>query len=393
MKRDKYIALLAAVSVALSGCQSADAPVTTTEMSETVSTTSAAPETSENTEISESNAAPIKKHDLSDIELGEERVWINKAQEYEDIISKLGLDKKKQNIIKGVYLAATDDDILYFYAYDEYEIDGKTKLGAYSTFEIASATKTFTATAVLQLIERGELSLDDTLGKFFPDYEKGRDITIYQLLHMQAGIYDHINEPEYFYGRGDMETVKKVFFDKLSDEDFLQALYSADLKYEPGTKQSYCNTAYHLLAMIIEQVTGMSYADYIQKNIFDVCGMEHSSSMKIGDLTTVTSAEGKISEITDNGYSVSPNTDRGDGDIHTCAADLLAFDRELKNGRLINEKSLAEMFNMDMGYGCGMMQISPKIYGHDGNNPGYKTVNQFIETDSGNIYIIKLTHY
>ena len=114
--------------------------------------------------------------------------------------------------------------------------------------------------------------------------------------------------------------------------------------------------------------------------------------MKTGDVTSITSAEGALAEITDNGYAVSPNTDRGDGDIHTCPADLLAFDRALKNGKLINESSLAEMFNMDKDYGCGMMQVSPKLYEHSGNNPGFKSVNQFLDSDIGNIYIIKLTH-
>ncbi len=374
----------------------ASATVPDTSASSSVSaaeTTAALKKTAPPVELSPGSAVFTDKHPLSEIDLSEERVWINESDEYSELINLLGLNKKKSNIIKGVYLTATDDDILYFFANDEYEVDGKTKIGPYSTFELASTTKTFTATAVFQLIERGLLSLDDTLIKFFPDYEKGKDISIYHLLHMQAGIYDHINESDLFFGTRDHDYLRKLWFDGLTDDDFLQALYKADLKYVPGSTHSYSNSEYHLLAMVIEKVTGMSYAEYIQKNIFDVCGMEHSTSMKTGDLTTVTSAVGPIAEITDNGYSVSPNTDRGDGDIHSCAADLLAFDRALKNGRLINEDSLAEMFNIEMGYGCGIMQVSPNLYEHSGNNPGYKSVNQFLETGKENVYIIKLIHY
>lgn len=379
--------LAAAVMMTAPGC-SGSGKNTPAADADSTAADSAAP-----VELSPGSAVFTDKHPLSEIDLSTERSWTNTDPECAELVSAMGLDTKKNNVINGVYLVATDDDILYFFANDEYEVDGTTKIGPYSTFEIASTTKTFTATAVFQLIERGQISLDDTLDKFFPYYEKGKDITIYHLLHMQAGIYDHINESEKFFDNTDPDFLIKIWFDELTDDDFLQALYKADLKFEPGSSQSYSNTCYHLLAMIVEQVSGMSYADYLQKNIFDVCGMQHSTSMKTGDLTTVTSAVGGRAEITDNGYSVCPNIDRGDGDIHTCAADLLAFDRALKNGRLINETSLAEMFNMDMGYGCGMMQESPKVYSHGGNNPGYKSVNQFVETDSGSVYVIKLTHY
>jgi CubicO group peptidase (beta-lactamase class C family) len=296
-------------------------------------------------------------------------------------------------MVKGVYLVACDDDILYFHANDEFEVDGKTKINPYTTYEIASTTKTFTATAVLQLIERGKLSLDDTIDKFFPDFENGKKITIYHLLHMQSGLYDHINDCDKFFKNDDKEFLLGILFDKVSDEEFIEALNKSDLQFEPGTMFNYCNTSYHVLALIIEQVSGMRYDEYIQKNIFDVCGMEHSSSMKIGDVTSTTNAEGTRAKLTDHGYSVSPVTDRGDGDIHTCAADLLAFDRALKNGKLINEDSLAEMFNMDKSYGCGMMQFSPKLFHHSGNNPGFKSVNEFLDSDFGNVYIIKFTHF
>ena len=64
------------------------------------------------------------------------------------------------------------------------DVDGN-KVDAYTTYEIGSLTKAFTATAVLQLCEQGKITLDDTLDKYFPEYEYGKDITIYQLLHMQ----------------------------------------------------------------------------------------------------------------------------------------------------------------------------------------------------------------
>ena len=112
--------------------------------------------------------------------------------------------------------------------------------------------------------------------------------------------------------------------------------------------------------MIIEKVTGKSYAEYVQENIFDICGMEHSSSMTTGDVTSVpefvpddSSPFNDPYELVDTLYMQLIRPERGVGDIHSCAADLLLFDRALIGGKLINEDSLVEMFHMDKSYGCG----------------------------------------
>lgn len=392
-KTEKILSVVTAIGILLSGCGSSSETSVKTGTDSTAG--KAAP-----VELTAGSAVYTDKHPLSEAQLGDNRTWINDDPEYAQLISTLKLDNRNNDGMIGVYLVATDDDILYFFASDEYERDGSTKLNEYSTFEIASNTKTFTATAIFQLIERGQLSLDDKLGKFFPDYENGKDITIYQMLHMRSGIYDDVNEPSEFFGTDDRaelnKLLKRLWMDEMDDEEYLGYIYKAPLKSEPGTTFSYSNTTYALLAMIIEQVTGMSYKDYVQKNIFDVCGMEHTSSMGVGDVTTVPTEQGanydEYADMLVDGYTVAPNHDRGVGDIHSCAADMLAFDRALKNGKLVNEDSLAEMFRIENGYSCGIMEFSMNKYGHTGGLPNYFSDNFFIDTKVGNVYIIKLTH-
>ncbi len=358
-----------------------------------------AADSSSEVSVSDSSAAeiiqPARKHTFADIEADNDGVWKNDSEVYSDFIGKLALDRYKNGKTNGEYLIATDDDILFFFANDEYENDSKTRINAYSTFEIGSVTKTFTAVSVLQLAERGKLSLNDTLDKYFPKYEKGKDITIDQLLHMRGGIYDYCDENEiiHFFGKDDPETQHKIWFDGFTDEEFLQALYNADLRTPPGTATHYSNTEYHLLGMIIEQVSGISYAEYLEKNIFGVCGMKHSSATKTGDVTTVPKAVGDAANNTDNGYFACQNISRGDGDIHSCAADLLAFDRALKNGRLVSEDSLAGMFDTKSGYGCGIMKFAGHQYGHEGATFCYTTENYMLDNpEFGTLYFIKLTH-
>ena len=323
----------------------------------------------------------------------------------EDLAELAGIMKRectKSPQIKGTYILATDDRIVFIGGINSSDIHGN-KVDAYTTYEIGSLTKAFTATAVLQLCERETLSLDSTLDVYFPEFEYGKDITVYQLLHMQSGLRKDFVTDDTFLdenGNPDAEEFRRYYYDGFTDEELLSMLFSCGPEFKPGTKYSYSNAGYTLLAMIIEKVTGESYAEYVQKNIFDVCGMEHSSSMATGDVTSIpefvpdgSSPFTDPYEVVDTLYMQLIKPERGVGDIHSCAADLLLFDRALIGGKLINEDSLAEMFHMDKGYGCGWMPARPDsdIFYHGGETYIYKAYSLYAKTDkAGNIYLIQL---
>ncbi|MCR5617793.1 MAG: beta-lactamase family protein [Clostridiales bacterium] len=332
---------------------------------------------------------------LKGLKKTDDNLYVNKDKKYEELI-----DTATSFKFYGSMILATDDEVVLYSGGKGSTINGNP-VDPYTTYDIGSCSKTFTAVAIMQLVEQGKVSLDDTLDIYFPDYETGKDITVYNLLHMQSGIPDDINEPDDFWGISDydevMEFLKtKYFCDNLTDEEYLTALYAAPLLFEPGTEQSYSNTNYHLLAFIIEEVTGMSYCDYVQKHIFDVCGMEHTTSMVIGNETSVPEGyemEQEIGMVDSNGYELQGITDRGDGGIHSCAADLLAFDRALFGGKLISESSLQEMMNWDMDYGAGLYPFGHDnvSYGHSGSYGVYLTMNIIYETeDFGRLYLIML---
>ena len=335
-----------------------------------------------------------------------DNTWATENEELSKLANIMKYECALSPDIKGTYLLATDDGIIFIGGINSVDTSGN-KVDAYTTYEIGSVTKTFTATAIFQLIEQGKLSLDDTLDKFFPEYENGKDITIYQLLHMRSGIRREFLDERHGLVEGDtnneaFEEWKRYYSDGYTDEELLAELYSAELLFEPGTQYAYSNTGYTLLAMITEQVTGESYADYIQKNIFDVCGMEHSSSMASGDVTSIPEPvpEGMYAfdlyELTPTGYMQAQRTERGCGDIHTCAADMLAFDRALIGGRLLNEDSLSEMFKTDDRYGCGWEKLggsftTSETYCHAGATHFFRAFNVYYKTEKyGNIYLIQL---
>ena len=323
----------------------------------------------------------------------------------EDLAELAGIMKRectKSPLIKGAYILATDDRIIFIGGINSSDIHGN-KVDAYTTYEIGSLTKAFTAAAVLQLCEQGKLSLDSTLDVYFPEFEYGKEITVYYLLHMQSGLRrDFVSEDAFLDENGnlDAEEFRRYYYDGFTDEELLSMLFSCEPEFPPGTKFSYSNTGYTLLAMIIEKVTGKSYAEYVQENIFDVCGMEHSSSMTTGDVTSIpefvpdgTSPFTDPYEVVDTLYMQLIKPERGVGDIHSCAADMLLFDRALIGGKLINEDSLAEMFRMDKDYGCGWVPAWPNsdIFYHGGETYIYKAYNLYAKSEKyGNLYLIQL---
>ena len=149
-------------------------------------------------------------------------------------------------------------------------------------FYIGGITKQFTAAAVLMLSEKKKLSLDDTLDKYFPDYEAGGKVTVKQLLNMTSGIntyvlHNDITTPSnYLIGELD-EKVKEDNSAKENKELILDWIFSQKLIFAPGTKFDESESNYFLLGEIIEQASGMSYADYLKTAIFAPHGMGSSN--------------------------------------------------------------------------------------------------------------------
>ena len=334
---------------------------------------------------------------LEDLREEEDNFFVNPDERYGDIINGV-MKASRSNSFNGSVLVATEEEIILYGGPKALTVEGKP-VDLYTTYDIGSCSKTFTAVAVFQLIEEGLVSLDDPVSKYFPDYETGKEITVYHLLHMQSGIPDYTNEPVDFWIDVDEQNVEQFFYsffhDELSDEDFLRSLYAAPLHYAPGTEQSYSNTNYHLLALIVEQVSGMKLNEYLQVHIFDLCGMEHTTSMMIGDETSVPRLFTDLLEagvVNENGYSPQPNTERGAGGIHSCVADLWAFDRALLSGKLVGAGSLEEMTHFEMDYGCGLYPSGTNAYGHSGRNGTYTTQNMVFETEKfGRVYLIAST--
>ncbi len=149
------------------------------------------------------------------------------------------------------------------YGIADYERDIKNT--PHTQFSIGSVTKLFTCAAIRMEADRGGLSLDDTLVKYIPDYPRGDEITISQLLNHRSGIVDLFNDLSYKF-RDDPFTI----------EELIDRFKYERLEFDPGTQHDYSNSGYILLAYIIEQSSGFSYYEYIEKKLFTPLEMTNS---------------------------------------------------------------------------------------------------------------------
>jgi len=289
----------------------------------------------------------------------------------------------------GNVLIAEKGEIVFQKSYGFADFDSKRMLNDSSVFELASVSKQFTAMSILQLMEKGKLKLTDSLRQYFPELPYS-NITIRHMLTHTSGL------PDYESAMNEKWDRSKIAFN--NDMIAFLATEKLPVNFLPGTKWEYSNTAFAILASIVEKVSGQTFRDYLSENIFTPLGMQHSRIYN-----TRRSLKDTIGNYAYGfGYSDSlkkyilPDSDpnlgfviyldgiQGDGVVNSTTTDLLKWDRALKNHTLLSEATQTEMLKgqelMDTlnksFYGYGVMvvkNVRGNFISHSGGWPGYTT--------------------
>lgn len=276
-------------------------------------------------------------------------------------------------------------------------------------FNVASVGKVFTAVAVMQLIERGKLSLDDTVGKLLPDYpnrQVAAQVTVRHLLSHSSGMGD-VHGAEYVCRKGVLRRVR----------DYFPLFADAPLSFEPGQRMQYSNAGYILLGAIVEQVSGEDYFEYVRRHIFGPAGMADTDFYE-ADSDTPNLATG-YTNFEDLGgdqfrFRLGPRRNttlyggaKGNpqGGAFSTADDLLRFARALRGHRLLRAESLASMTSAKFffrryaagdvyyGYGFELENVGGRrVVGHGGGDLGISAAVRWYP-DSGNYTVVVLSNY
>lgn len=217
-----------------------------------------------------------------------------------------------------------------------------------TAFGIASGTKGFTALAILSLVDQGKLSLEDKVFKKlpydFPNMDK--NITVRQLLTHTSGIYDYFDE-EVIEDFGQL--FEKVPAHKiLGPKDMLPLLIEGEAYFKPGEKFKYSNSGFVILGMLIEVISGISYSNYIQKEVCEPLDLTETGCFKSNQLPK-NCANGYLQDDKGNWYSnifEIPIACTADGGIFTTAGDIAKMWQGLISGNFLSKRLLAEVLSI-----------------------------------------------
>ncbi|MEU7169794.1 serine hydrolase domain-containing protein [Streptomyces morookaense] len=257
-------------------------------------------------------------------------------------------------------------------------------------FWIGSTTKTFTATLVLELVAEGKIGLDAPVAGYLPELGLDRRITVRMLLQHTSGLFNYAGGERYDDGTyvpgiptADKEWVDNRFH-TYQPEELVRFALSKRARFEPGTDQSYSNTNYTLALLLVEKVTGRSYAEEMQKRILRPLGLR--DTMVPGNRTDIPgphahgyyryqdAGQWKVVDVSRQNLSLLA----GAGDMISSTRDLHTFISALLGGKLLPARLLAEMRTPHgkLGYGFGLWvqdvgaDCGGTIVHHNGGAPG-----------------------
>lgn len=273
-------------------------------------------------------------------------------------------------------LIIRDQQVIFKKGYGIANLEYDEPITATSVFDIASVSKQFTGYAIATLIQQGKISENDDIHKYLPDVPQyAQKITVHNLLHHTSGIRDWPTTLNMAGWRWDE--------DFLFDDIMRMVKHQKDLDFEPGSKFSYSNTGYNLLAEIVGKVSGKPYPQWVKENIFTPLNMNSSIVMDnhqkvIKHLATSYYGNGDgAGKINDALIAY------GSSSIYTNVEDLgkwvIFFQKALESKdpvvqRMIQTDILTNKEKNDYGYGLIMSNNGASLIEHDGGWAGYRTI-------------------
>jgi CubicO group peptidase (beta-lactamase class C family) len=270
----------------------------------------------------------------------------------------------EKNRAMGSLTIAKDGAVLYTRAIGYSQINGgeKKPLTAASRFRIASITKTFTAVMILQLVEEGKLKLTGTLDKFFPQVPNAQKITILQILSHRSGIPNV---------RRDQATWKPGA--PITKDEMLALIVKGAPEFEPDTKNSYSNSGYFLLGLILEKLTGKPYDQALEERINSKIGLK-DTYMATGRID-VNKGEALTYIHTGSDWKEGFETHPSIGfQLISTPGDMAKFIQSLFDLKLISQDSLNRMKTMRDDEGLGIVTFTfagKTFYGNTGGGDNY----------------------
>ena len=285
---------------------------------------------------------------------------------------------RHENVPGAAVLVIRNGEPLFSQAYGLADLERNSAAELATNFRLASVTKQFTAMCIMMLAERGALRYDNSLCDLFPNFPQyGGQIKLRHLLQHTSGLIDYEDLIP------DTATVQVL------DRDVLRMMMAQDSTYfPPGSQFRYSNGGYAILAMVVEKVSRMPFARFLQENVFTPLGMTNTVAYENGISSVNHRAMGYRAENGGFVFSDQSLTSAvlGDGGIYSSVLDLLKWDQALYSEQLVRSASLQEAFTSgtlsngeQTGYGFGWWVDTyrgQRRQYHTGSTCGFRNVIQ-----------------
>lgn len=251
--------------------------------------------------------------------------------------AKLLADRALTGMGVGV---ARDGKIVLLKGYGAANLEDREPVTAQTVFRIGSISKEFAAASILLLAERGRLSVDDRLSKYLPDFPRGDEVTLRELLNHTSGIHNYTAVPDFMpvMGVRDLTTAEMIRY---------IAQQTPTFDFAPDTGWNYSNSGFFLLGAVVEKVSGMPYAQFLQDNILAPQGLRDTA---IDDLAQIVPARARGYDkqaaaptgFVNAGF-ISMSVAAAAGAVRSTPGDLLRWHAALLGGKVLKPESLAMM--------------------------------------------------
>lgn len=309
-------------------------------------------------------------------------------------LKKYLADKPVELGFQGSIIVELGDEVLLDQSYGLADKAAQTPNSSHTIYEAGEINWQFTAAAVMLLVESGQISLDDTMDMYIEDYPYGSRITIKNLMMNRSGIPDYrfrtLEKDEALFLQytgltSKDELYKKRISREVSKSEIVQLMSPYSLLFNPGNSITFSGTDYYFLGLIVEKASGMTYEEFVAKNIFEPLEMSASSfdPMK-------TTAVGYAQKGSDTlpVMSYHPSLTFSNASLCTSCEDLMKWANAVLDKKLLSAESWKQIFSIqkvnDYGFGSGWV-VSDYGYFFRGHTNGF---NGYICVSPGKKYKI-----
>ncbi|MEW2412655.1 serine hydrolase domain-containing protein [Streptomyces sp. NPDC046866] len=300
------------------------------------------------------------------------------AKQLDDAVRRVLADAKVPGVVVAVSAPGKGEYVRSFGVADK---ASGAPMATDVNVRIGSQTKTFTVTALLELVDRGKVGLDDPIGKYVKGVPNGDRITLRELAGMRSGLFSYTEDPDFYKALTTHPT--RPF----TPQELLGYAFRHPVMFEPNAKFFYSNTNLILLGLVIEKVTGQKLGDVIHDNVVVPAGLKHTVFPTGAEFPTPhpqgytnQTASGKV----ENSTAWNPSWGWAAGAMISDLPDLRRWAKVLATGELLKPATQAERLKFesadnspDTGYGLGIFTDGGWI-GHNGSLPGYEVVAMYL---------------